>query len=322
MAQLKNLTVEGDSELKGSTKITSILDAVGDDGSTDATTPDKVLKSNDEGKIYWGDADQVSFSPELTTGTKLGTITINNESTNLYCENTTLSSIAYCPTAALTADKIATMPGFALSSGQRIFLRTTHANRAITDVTLNINNTGAKPVKIGDSSTPPTISNFPAGDYIANYNGENWILTRIYLNNTNYYHTTGSWSGLTYTTTANGGAEELQFTIPTGTSETTVALGNHTHLYADSASAGGAATSADKVNKAITFSNNGKGAASGITFNGSADRTISYNTIGAASSEHTHTTSLTTTTGTSAITLAQVLFLQRQQGITRLNRQR
>lgn len=48
-------------------------------------------------------------------------------------------------------------------------------------------------------------------------------------NNTNYYHTTGTWNGLTYTAKANGGAGALAFTIPTGTSSTTVALGNHTH---------------------------------------------------------------------------------------------
>lgn len=46
---------------------------------------------------------------------------------------------------------------------------------------------------------------------------------------TNYYHTTGSWSGLTYTATANGGAGALAFTIPVGTTATTVAAGNHTH---------------------------------------------------------------------------------------------
>lgn len=49
--------------------------------------------------------------------------------------------------------------------------------------------------------------------------------------NTNYYHTTGSWSGLTYTATANGGAGALAFTIPTGTTSSTVAAGNHTHNY-------------------------------------------------------------------------------------------
>lgn len=46
---------------------------------------------------------------------------------------------------------------------------------------------------------------------------------------TDKYHTSGSWSGLTYTATANGGAEALEFTIPTGTTSTTVAAGDHTH---------------------------------------------------------------------------------------------
>lgn len=46
---------------------------------------------------------------------------------------------------------------------------------------------------------------------------------------TNGYHTSGSWSGLTYTATSKGGAEELKFTLPTGTTSTSVAAGNHTH---------------------------------------------------------------------------------------------
>ena len=48
---------------------------------------------------------------------------------------------------------------------------------------------------------------------------------------TNYYHTSGSWSGLTYTATANGGAGALAFTLPTGTGANQVALGNHTHAW-------------------------------------------------------------------------------------------
>lgn len=44
-----------------------------------------------------------------------------------------------------------------------------------------------------------------------------------------YYHSTGSWNGLTYTATAHEGAPDLKFTLPTGTTGTTVALGNHTH---------------------------------------------------------------------------------------------
>lgn len=44
-----------------------------------------------------------------------------------------------------------------------------------------------------------------------------------------YYHSTGSWNGLTYTATAHEGAPELKFTLPTGTTATTVARGDHTH---------------------------------------------------------------------------------------------
>lgn len=62
----------------------------------------------------------------------------------------------------------------------------------------------------------------------------------------------------------------------------------HTHKYAGSSSAGGAANS---VKTSLTFKNDGSGAASGTTFNGSTARTISYNTIGAAAASHTHTKS-------------------------------
>ena len=55
--------------------------------------------------------------------------------------------------------------------------------------------------------------------------------------------------------------------------------------YAGSTSQGGAANS---VKTPITFNNGGSGAASGTTFDGSTARTISYNTIGAAASSHTH----------------------------------
>lgn len=80
-------------------------------------------------------------------------------------------------------------------------------------------------------------------------------------------------------------------TLTLGTTSTTAAAGNHTHSYAGSSSAGGAATSANKVNKALTFNNGGQGVASGTTFDGSTARTISYNTIGAAAASHTHTKS-------------------------------
>ena len=62
----------------------------------------------------------------------------------------------------------------------------------------------------------------------------------------------------------------------------------HTHNYAGSSSAGGAANS---VKSALTFSTSGNGAGNGTTYNGSTARTISYNSVGAAPASHTHTIS-------------------------------
>lgn len=50
----------------------------------------------------------------------------------------------------------------------------------------------------------------------------------------------------------------------------------------------GKAASADKVANALTFNSSGAGAASGTTYDGSAAKTISYNTIGAAKAVHSH----------------------------------
>lgn len=87
---------------------------------------------------------------------------------------------------------------------------------------------------------------------------------------------------------ANIGAGTSNLTLAGNGSATTAAKSDHTHNYAGSSSAGGAAISANKVNAALTFNNSGNGAVSGTTFDGSTARIISYNTIGAAASSHNH----------------------------------
>ena len=87
---------------------------------------------------------------------------------------------------------------------------------------------------------------------------------------------------------SNIGAGTSNLTLAGNGSATTAAKSDHTHNYAGSSSAGGAATSANKVNAALTFNNSGDGAVSGTTFDGSIAKTISYNTIGAAASSHNH----------------------------------
>lgn len=91
--------------------------------------------------------------------------------------NTTLSGVAYCSTVASTTAKVATMPGFALSSGQRIILYLSTTNSKAS-ATLNVNSTGAKTIKIGGANT--TTSNFTAGYWVCEYDGTNWNLSRLF----------------------------------------------------------------------------------------------------------------------------------------------
>ena len=71
----------------------------------------------------------------------------------------------------------------------------------------------------------------------------------------------------------------------TGTGANQVAAGNHTHSYAGSASAGGAANS---VKGTLTLKNSSN--TNIVAFNGSADTavTLTYSTVGAAAASHTH----------------------------------
>jgi hypothetical protein len=78
---------------------------------------------------------------------------------------------------------------------------------------------------------------------------------------TNYYHTTGSWSGLTYTATNHGGVGNLALTIPTGKTSTTVALGNHTHTTTIAAG-----TSSDTNQLTLAFGTKYKLTAGGTNF--------------------------------------------------------
>lgn len=89
-----------------------------------------------------------------------------------------------------------------------------------------------------DTGTTNVVSLAHGGKYKLTAGTKSVIFTLPSDNNTNYYHTTGSWNGLTYTATANGGAGALAFTIPTGTTSTTVALGNHTHATSIATSTG------------------------------------------------------------------------------------
>lgn len=103
--------------------------------------------------------------------------------------NATHSGIGICSTAAATAAKVVTLPKLVLTTNQTILVRVNTTNSATSGVTLNVNSTGAKSIKIGGSAWS-TSNQLNAGDYLATYDGTYWNLTRIYLtdNNTHNSH--------------------------------------------------------------------------------------------------------------------------------------
>lgn len=108
--------------------------------------------------------------------------------------NATHSGIGKCTTAASTAAKVVTFPNFALATNQTILIRVDTTNTATSGVTLNVNSTGAKSVKIGGAAWS-TSNQLNKGDYLATYDGTYWNLTRIYLTDTTYSSKTAASGG-------------------------------------------------------------------------------------------------------------------------------
>ena len=109
------------------------------------------------------------------------------------------------------------------------------------------------------SGTLPAVN---AGDNVA-WNGSSWDVLAGTIDLSNYY------------TESEVDAKLL-----------TKSDTDHTHNYAGSTSAGGAANS---VKAALTFSTSGDGDTNGTTYNGGTARKISYNSVGAAPATHSHT---------------------------------
>ena len=111
---------------------------------------------------------------------------------------------------------------------------------------------------------------------------------------------TRGYANATYAPASHGTHLEI------GTTATTAAAGNHTHNYAGSSSAGGAATSANKVNSNLSIQLNGGTA---TTFDGSAAKSINItpSAIGAAP-EYTYGTE-DLTAGESTLTTGKLYFV-------------
>lgn len=243
---------------------------------------------------------QTTISGNAGSATKLATPrTVDGVSFN---GTANITHYGTCSTAAATAAKTVSLTGFTLATGAIVTVKFTVTNTAASP-TLNVNGTGAKAIQYRGAA-------ISAGYLAANrvytfiYDGTNYQLIGDINTDTNTTYSTGTatTAGITKLYTGTGSATDGTMTQKAITD----ALGgkassSHTHNYAGSSSAGGAATSANKVNSNLVVKLNG-GSTEGtnmFTFNGSTAKTINITAsgIGAAASSHTHSVASTSANG-------------------------
>lgn len=123
-------------------------------------------------------------------GTNWTSLTINGVTKNIPSggggSSNSYSGIAYCNTAANTLAKEATYPNFVLQNGQRIilYMAVANTNTTGTGCTLNVNGTGAKPMRmesyVGSGSWSGVWGPQPSkGYYLCEYDGTYWKMAKI-----------------------------------------------------------------------------------------------------------------------------------------------
>lgn len=164
-----------------------------------------------------------------------------------------------CSTAAATAAKTVSCTGFALVTGAEITVKFTVTNSA-ANPTLNVNNTGAKAIYYRGAAISAA---YLAANrtYTFRYNGTQYELVGDIDTNTQ-----STVDSTLSSTSTNPVQNKVIYTALEGKAEE-----GHTHNYAGSSSAGGAANSAVKLQTARDIN--------GVAFDGTKDITIIANPI-------------------------------------------
>lgn len=198
-----------------------------------------------------GGGSVVSFTQVLSSGTKIGIITIDGTSTDIYAPSGGGGGVFYgtCGTAAATAAKAVTCPSFTaadLTAGTVLYVDFTYSN-TVASPTLNVNSTGAKDIMRYGTTRPSTsaASSWNAGSIVCMvydgtyWNIEGWLNTTYSaISQTNIENQSGTSSGLiTGQRFTQGLAARLAIsqTLASGTEIAEITLnGTATKLYAPS----------------------------------------------------------------------------------------
>ena len=263
-----------------------------------------------------GGGSVVSFTQVLSSGTKIGIITIDGTSTDIYAPSGGGGGggVFYgtCGTAAATAAKAVTCPSFTaadLTAGTVLYVDFTYSN-TVASPTLNVNSTGAKDIMRYGTTRPSTsaASSWNAGSIVCMvYDGTYWNIagwlntTYSAISQTNIENQSGTSTGLiTGQRFTQGLAARLAIsqTLASGTEIAEITLnGTATKLYAPSSGLqntfyGTSSTAAATANKdvvcsdwldnygdiiAVTFTNANTAQSPQLAVNGGTARPIMLN---------------------------------------------
>lgn len=119
------------------------------------------------------ETNTVKKSGDLTFNPSTKVLKVNNKSVRNADTAIGMQAVD-CDTAGNVAEKTVALAGFTLFKGARLNIYLQNKN-TVTGVTLNVNDTGAKTVKIGGGNV--TTSNFGVDYWHCYYDGTNWQLT-------------------------------------------------------------------------------------------------------------------------------------------------
>jgi len=85
-----------------------------------------------------------------------------------------------CSTAKTVAAKTVTLPGFSLVKGAKLIVNVTIDNDVASALTLNVNGTGAKTIRLNGSVTSSSVHSLTAGTYNCYYDGTYWNMDSGY----------------------------------------------------------------------------------------------------------------------------------------------
>lgn len=126
-----------------------------------------------------------------------------------------LNGYVTCTTAAGTAAKTVDLAGFTLVKGAKLIVYFQNQNTAASALTLNVNGTGAKTIKIDRTTTSSSSYNLKAQYYNCYYDGTYWCLTSHEVNDAVWavssdFATQADYTrGTAYCTTAAGTAAKV-----------------------------------------------------------------------------------------------------------------